>query len=234
MPADNSYRMSYEQHVKHYVAVDCIIFGFDRKELKILLVKRAFEPEKGHWSLMGGFVKAEESLDEAASRILYKLTGLKDVYMEQLYTYGAVGRDAAARTISVAYYALIRTDSYDRDLARTYQARWFPAVRRPALIFDHDEMVLKALERLRGNTRTRPVGFELLPEKFTIPQLRHLYEAINDTTYDRRNFSKKIRSMKWIVRLDEKDNASKKGAYYYRFDRVIYDKLIADGVSFKI
>ncbi len=225
----------YDNHIKHFIASDCIIFGFDQKELKILLIKRGFEPERGKWSLMGGFVGAGESLDEAAARILFRLTGLRNVYMEQLYAYGEVDRDPVARTISVAYYALIRTDSYEKALAEKYNAKWFAVSKRPPLIFDHDEMVEKALARLRRKTRTQPIGFELLPEKFTMPQLRHLYEAINDTSHDRRNFSKKIRSMKWIVRLDEKDKStSKKGAYYYRFDRDIYQDLLADGFSFQL
>lgn len=225
----------YENHAKHHVATDCIIFGFDQKELKILLIKRGFEPEKDNWSLMGGFVGTDESLDEAASRTLFKLTGLHDVYMEQLYTYGDVDRDPVARTISVAYYALIRTDSYEKALAERYNAKWFAISEKPDLIFDHEEMVRKALARLRRKTRTQPIGFELLPEKFTIPQLRHLYEAISDTKYDRRNFSKKIRSMKWIVKLNEKDKStSKKGAYYYRFDSEMYQEMLADGFSFQL
>lgn len=225
----------YVNHVRHYVATDCIIFGFDQKELKILLIKRGFEPERGNWSLMGGFVGTQESLDEAASRILYKLTGLHDVYMEQLYTYGEVDRDPVARTISVAYYALIRTDSYEKALAEKYNAQWFAISKKPDLIFDHEEMVRKALARLRRKTRIQPIGFELLPEKFTMPQLRHLYEAINNTKYDRRNFSKKIRSMKWIVKQNEKDKStSKKGAYYYRFDNELYREMLADGFSFQL
>lgn len=225
----------YDQYSKHFVALDCIIFGFDQKDLQILLIKRGFEPEKGKWSLMGGFLEAHESVDEGAQRILLDLTGLTGVYMEQLYAYGEVQRDPVARTISIAYYALIKTDNYDKEQADSHNAQWFPISQMPSLIFDHERMVKKALARLRRRTRNQPIGFELLPERFTVPQLRNLYEAINDRTYDPRNFSKKISSMEWLVKLDEKDKASsRKGAYYYRFDKDCYQQLLSEGVSFEM
>jgi ADP-ribose pyrophosphatase YjhB (NUDIX family) len=224
----------YDQHEKHFVALDCIIFGFDQKDLNILLIKRGFEPEKGKWSLMGGFLRADESLDQAAARILEELTGLTGVYMEQLYAYGAVGRDPVARTVSVAYYALIKTEHYDRRLGDSHNAQWFPVSAVPPLILDHEQMVQRALDQLQEKSRTQPVGFELLPEKFTMPQLKSLYEAINDREYDSRNFSKKIATMEWIVKLDEKDKStSRKGAYYFRFDKDRYRKLLAEGVDFQ-
>jgi ADP-ribose pyrophosphatase YjhB (NUDIX family) len=216
------------------VALDCIIFGFNQKDLNILLIKRGFEPEKGKWSLMGGFLRADESLNQAAERILEELTGLTGVYMEQLYAYGAVGRDPVTRTISVAYYALIKTDHYDPSLGGSYHAQWFPVSAVPPLILDHEQMVQRALNQLQEKSRTQPVGFELLPEKFTMPQLKNLYEAINDREYDPRNFSKKIATMEWIVKLDEKDKAtSRKGAYYFRFDKDRYRKLLSEGVDFQ-
>jgi ADP-ribose pyrophosphatase YjhB (NUDIX family) len=225
----------YDQYNTHLVALDCIIFGFDQKELKILLIKRGFEPERGKWSLMGGFLKSLESVNEAARRILLELTGLQDVYMEQLYAYGDVQRDPVARTISIAYYALIRTDKYNREIAEEYQAQWFPVSQMPPLIFDHSIMVERALARLRRKTHTQPIGFELLPEKFTIPQLRSLYEAINDKMYDPRNFSKKVGSMEWLIRLDEKDKTtSRKGAYYYHFDREKYQQMLSEGSNFEL
>ncbi|MFC5408636.1 NUDIX domain-containing protein [Larkinella bovis] len=225
----------YDQHEKHFVALDCIIFGFDQQELQLLLIKRGFEPEKGNWSLMGGFLKSDESVDEGAERILETLTGLTGVYMEQLYAYGEVRRDPVARTISIAYYALIRTDQYNKELADSHNAQWFPVSRKPALIFDHNVMVEKALARLRRRARIQPIGFELLPEKFTIPQLRSLYEAINNQPLDHRNFSKRLNSMEWLVKLNEKDKtSSRKGAFYYQFDEDLYQKLVQEGSSFAL
>jgi ADP-ribose pyrophosphatase YjhB (NUDIX family) len=225
----------YDAHEKHFVALDCIIFGFDQTNLNILLIKRGFEPEKGKWSLMGGFLRATESLDQGAQRILEELTGLTGVYMEQLYAYGAISRDPVARTISVAYYALIKTDNYDKPLADSHNAQWFPVSAVPPLILDHQEMVQRALNQLQEKSRTQPVGFELLPEKFTMPQLKNLYEAINDREYDPRNFSKKIATMAWIVKLDEKDKStSRKGAFYFRFDKDRYRKLVSEGVDFQL
>jgi 8-oxo-dGTP diphosphatase len=223
----------YDHHDKHLVALDCIIFGFDEKELKILLIKRGFEPQKGKWSLMGGFLKLEESIEKGAQRILRELTGLTEVYMEQLFAYGDVERDPVARTISIAYYALIQTDKYNKEIADEHNAQWFTISQMPSLIFDHNEMVRKALARLRRKTRTQPIGFELLPEKFTLPQLRSLYEAINDRSFDPRNFSKKIGSLEWLEKLDEKDkSSSRKGAYLYRFDKEKYQQLLSEGFPF--
>jgi 8-oxo-dGTP diphosphatase len=223
----------YDHHDKHLVALDCIIFGFDEKELKILLIKRGFEPQQGKWSLMGGFLKSEESVEKGAQRILRELTGLTEVYMEQLFAYGDVERDPVARTISIAYYALIQTDKYNKEIADEHNAQWFTISQMPSLIFDHNEMVRKALARLRRKTRTQPIGFELLPEKFTLPQLRSLYEAINDRSFDPRNFSKKIGSLEWLEKLDEKDkSSSRKGAYLYRFDKEKYQQLLSEGFPF--
>ncbi len=225
----------YNQHEKHYLAVDNIIFGYAEKNLKILLIKRNFLPERGNWSLMGGFVKGDESLDLAAARVVKELTGLDAVFMEQLYTYGKVDRDPEARTISVAYYTLIRVDLYDSDLGSQYGAKWFSVENLPPLIFDHREMVQQALQVLRQKTRTQPIGFNLLPEKFTIPQLKSLYEAIHQRILDPGNFSKKIKKMKLLTRLDEKDKSqSKKGAFYYQFDKDRYEELREKGFYFDL
>ncbi len=220
---------------KHYVAVDCIVFGFDNEDLKILLVKRPIEPQKGEWSLMGGFVQEGESIDEASKRVLYSLTGLRNVYLEQLYTFGDIDRDPVARVISVTYYALIKISDYDRDIVRHNGAQWFKASQHPPLIFDHDTMVETAINKLRRKCRTQPIGFELLPERFTIPQLQNLYEAILMQPLDKRNFRKKILSMNLLDKLDEKDKEnSKKGAYLYRFNREKYEMLTSKGFSFEI
>ena len=215
---------SYSTADKVLLAVDCIIFGFDNEGLKILLIKRDFEPEKGKWSLIGGFLKKEEVLDSAAIRILESYTGLQDIYMEQLHAYSDIDRDPVERTISVAYYALINIENHDAEMIENYHAQWFNVADAPKLIFDHDSMVRHAIRRLRYRTSTKPVGFELLPEKFTMRQLLELYEAILDKELDKRNFISKINSLDILVKLDEKDmQSSRKGSYLYTFDKEKYD-----------
>ncbi len=225
----------YSEHSKFLLAVDCIVFGFDGEKLNLLLIERNFPPMKGEWSLMGGFLKQEESLDAAAERVLFELTGLSNVYLEQLYTYGDVYRDPGQRVISVAYYALIKIDDYDKEMAKKHNARWKPIDEFPDLIFDHNIMVEKALKRLRRKAKSQPVGFELLPRKFTMPQLLKLYEAIFEKEFDKRNFRKNILSFGVLQRLDEKDKTgSKKGAYYYKFNRQKYRELVDSGTIFEI
>ena len=223
----------YQVFDKHSVAIDSIIFGFDDDTLKLLLIKRKFEPCKNCWSLMGGFVSESESIDQAAYRILEELTGLHDVYLEQLYTYGEVNRDMDARVISIAYYALININKYDEDLGRKHGAEWFSIGELPPLIFDHGVMVDKAMRRLKRKTIIQPIGFELLPEKFTLPQLQRLYEAIHQQKLDKRNFRKRILSMGVLTQLNEKDRlSSKRGAYFYKFDKEKYDYLLKNGSYF--
>lgn len=208
----------YSIHTPLLVAVDCIIFGFDNDELKLLLIKRNMEPGRGKWSLMGGFLKEEESLDDAAARILHQLTGLKNVYLDQLYSYGDPNRDPGDRVVSIAYYALIKVSDHCQELAKEYGAEWFKYSEVPELIFDHSRMVHMALDRLRELANVKPVGFELLPSKFTLPQLQSLYEAIYQKPLDSRNFRKNILSMNLLERLDEKDKSnSRKGAWYYKY-----------------
>lgn len=224
---------SYKSHQKILVAVDCIIFGFDGTQLKALLIKRGFEPEKGKWSLMGGFVGKDEDADEAAARVLYQLTGMNNIYMEQLYTFSDVSRDAAGRVISIAYFALINIADYSEQLQLEHEAKWFPLSKIPPLIFDHKKMVLKAKERLRQKVANHPIGFELLPPKFTLPQLQSLYEAIYETPLDKRNFTKKMLSLGILNKLNEKEKeSSRKGAFYYVFDSQKYGKLQNNGVKF--
>jgi 8-oxo-dGTP diphosphatase len=228
-------RKHYAEHNRFYVAIDCIIFGFDKSVLNVLLVKRKFAPMKGAWSLMGGFLTESESLNEAAKRILFSLTGLRDVYLEQLNTYGEVNRDPAARVISVSYYALINTEDYNEELGLTYGAKWFELNKKPKLIFDHEIMIDKALRRLRRKSRSEPIGFELLSEKFTIPQLQKLYEAIHQIPLDKRNFRKRILSMHFLEKLNEKEKgASRKGAFLYQFNIDKYEEAINSGFLFEI
>ena len=227
----------YSNYTRQYLAVDCIIFGYDilEKEIKLLLCKRIVEPAKGRWSLAGGFVNENESLDDAASRILRNLTGLDSVYMMQSYTYGEVGRDPGDRVISVTYFALIAIRDINKVLADQNGVSWCSLSRLPDLIFDHPLMVKRALTELQNQIKIKPVGFELLPEKFTLVQLQDLYEAIYQRKVDKRNFRKKILSMCILEKLDEKEReTSKKGAYYYKFNEDTYKRLRQNGFYFNL
>ncbi len=225
----------YSNEDKFNIGVDCIVFGFDEDGLKLLLLKRNFEPAKGKWSLMGGFLNKQESVDDAASRVLSKLTGIDELYMEQLGAFGDVERDPGSRVVSICYYALINIDEQDKELVRKYNAFWISIDQVPELIFDHSLMVKKALQRLRRKASTQPVGFNLLPEKFTLPQLQRLYEAIYQVELDKRNFRKKMLSMKVLEKLEEKDKeTSKRGAFYYKFNEDQYNKLVENGFSFGV
>jgi len=231
----NKKKSNYSEHALFHLAVDSIIFGFDEGELKLLIHKRKFEPFMGDWSLFGGFLKEEESLSDAANRILFELTGLQKIYMEELQTYGDIERDPAGRVLSVAYYALIPAHRYSEDYSKQYGATWVSLKELPDLIMDHNDMVKSALRRLRRRTASQPIGFELLPREFTIPQLQSLYEAIYQTELDKRNFRKKILSMGVLVKLEEKDmSGSRKGAFLYRFDKRKYERLIEKGYNFTI
>jgi len=207
-----------------YVAIDCIIFGFDGEQLKLLLIKRNFEPEKGRWSLMGGFVKQHENLQDGARRILNDLTGLENVYMEQLETFGDISRDPVARTLSITYFALINIEDHDSELARSRNASWVSLDSIPDLIFDHAQMIRKALQSLQYKAALHPIGFELLPEEFTIPQLQKLYEAIYGKSLDRRNFSRKILSTDLLIDTGKKNQTGNtKKAILYRLDEQKYN-----------
>ena len=202
------------------VAVDCIIFGYDGENLKLLLIKRAIEPEKNKWSLMGGFIGENENLDGAAQRILLELTGLQDVYLEQLHAYGTPNRDPIERTISVAYFALIDINKYNKQLNDHYHAEWFKLKEVPKLIFDHDKMVAAAMNKIRYQAALHPILFELLPKKFTIPQLQALYEQVYDSPIDNRNFIRKITASGLLIKQPEKDKSnSRRGAFYFKLDK---------------
>jgi len=225
--------IEYKNHDRFLLAVDCIIFGFDGSQLKALCIKRGFEPEKNKWSLMGGFISKEESAQQAAARILFDLTGLRDVYMEQLHCYSDVNRDPAGRVVSIAYSALINIANYDERLLKEHQAKWFSLHKIPNLIFDHPQMVMEAKKRLQEKVSSHPIGFALLPEKFTLQQLQALYEAIFDTSFDKRNFTKKILSLSILKKLNEKEKeSSRKGAYYYIFEEDKYKRLNSEGLKF--
>lgn len=208
----------YKKYPKHYVAVDCSIFGYEASELKLLLYPRGFEPEKGKWSLMGGFVQEDESLEDAARRVLTQTTGLHDIFLEKASAFSMPNRDPGSRVISMTFVALVRIDLHDKELVKESGAKWWPVARLPELIFDHEEMVQNALSLLQQNAMINLIGKELLPEMFTLTQLRNLYETIFRKTFDPGNFRKKVLSLDAIERLDKKNTTgSKKGAFYYRF-----------------
>jgi 8-oxo-dGTP diphosphatase len=207
----------YKIHPQHYVAVDCVILGYQNEEIKLLLYPRSFEPYKGNWSLLGGFVEDNESGDEAASRILKQTTGLEQIFLEQVASFSDPNRDPEARVISLAYYSLIRIDLHDEECVREYGASWVSVNQLPKLIFDHQEMFEKAVVKLQQKAGYSLIGSELLPEMFTLIQLRKLYEAIFQREFDPGNFRKKILSLEVLERLNEKDvSESRKGAFYYK------------------
>ena len=215
----------YNINPKFYVSVDCIIFGFDEGELKLLLLKRNFEPAMGKWSLMGGFVQEDESVDAAAKRVLAELTGLENVYMEQVGTFGDLERDPGERVISVAYYALVNVNEYDRELVQQHNAHWTKIDELPQLIVDHPIMISKARELMKHKASHNPIGFNLLPELFTLTQLQNLYEAIYGEPMDKRNFRKRVAEMDFIEKTDLIDKSgSRRGAYLYKFNDKAYRK----------
>jgi ADP-ribose pyrophosphatase YjhB (NUDIX family) len=223
----------YSRQKRMLVAVDSIIFGFDGQELKILLIKRGFEPEKDKWSLMGGFVQPDEDFEAAGARTLKQLTGLKNVYIEQLYAFGEPTRDPEDRTVSIAYFALIDIGKYEKQISDDFHAEWFSLKKVPKLIFDHSRMVKMAQEKLRYKAAFHPILFELMPDKFTLPQLYNLYTGVYDTVLDKRNFTRKILSTKLLVKQKEKEKeGSKKGAFYYKLDKRRYDSQFHSFLNF--
>jgi ADP-ribose pyrophosphatase YjhB (NUDIX family) len=214
----------YNDHSKVWVSVDCIIFGFDESKLKVLIGRRKMDPGRGEWSLYGGFVAADESIDEAAERTLRELTGLENIFMRQVGAFGRVDRDPGERVISIAYYALIDVKSYGEELRKEHGVEWVDANALPALYSDHNEMVGKAWKLMKQKMRTEPIGFRLLPELFTLTQLQCLYEAVSGEEIDKRNFRKRIKEMDFIEKTDKMDKLnSKRGAYLYRFNKNAYN-----------
>lgn len=208
----------YNKFSKYYVAVDCVIFGYEDGDLRLLLYHRGFEPSKGMWSLIGGFVGEKESSDTAARRILTKITGLSDIYLEQVQAFSEPNRDPEDRVISLTYYALIRIDKHNSNKVRENGAHWWSLKSLPNMIFDHNEMVRRALDKLQIKAGLELVGSELLPDQFTLLQLRKLYEAMFQKELDTGNFRKKVLALKVLERLDEKNTTeSRRGAYYFKF-----------------
>ena len=217
------------------LTVDCVVFGFDDGELKVLLIERGLPPYKGQWALPGGFVRVDETLDEAARRELEEETGLSGVFLEQLYTYGGVDRDPRERVVSVAWYALVKlADNETRAATDAADARWFPVAALPPLAFDHADILETALARLRGKLRWQPVGFELLPQRFTLSQLQHLYEAVLGAPLDKRNFRKRVLALDLLIPLKAKTSGPGRPAQLFRFDPEKYARLTKRGFHFEI
>lgn len=218
------------------VTTDCVIFGFDGRELKVLLIERGIEPYKGKWALPGGFIDLEEDAETCARRKLVQETGLENIYMEQLYTFSDVERDPRYRVISIAYYALVKLSDYNAKAGKdTTNVQWFSISDTPKLAFDHSKILDFAKERLKGKIKYQPIGFELLPEKFTIPDLYSLYETILQTELDNRNFRKKILSYNLLIDLDELQRGARNRApKLYSFDKKRYEELTKGGFYFEL
>lgn len=218
------------------LTVDCVVFGLDEGDLQVLLIQRGLEPFAGEWALPGGFVQLNETLHEAALRELREETGVTRVFLEQLYTFGAVERDPRERVVSVAYYALVKLSDHRVQAATdATNAAWFSASGLPSLAFDHEEIVDAALARLKGKVVYQPIGFELLPRKFTLTQLQRMYEIILERTLDKRNFRKKILAMDLLVELDEVEkDVAHRAARLYRFDERKYNRHVKAGFNFQI
>ena len=218
------------------LTVDCVVFGLDDEDLKVMLIQRGLPPFEGEWALPGGFVRIEETVDEAARRELAEETGLSKVFLEQLYTFSAIDRDPRERVVSVAYYALVNlVDHRVQAATDAREAAWFPVDDVPSLAFDHAEILGVALERLRGKLSYQPIGFELLPKKFAFSRLQHLYEVVLERELDKRNFRKKVLATGLLIETNEvQQDVAHRAARLYRFDERTYKQLAKDGLHFEI
>jgi len=236
-PALKSIYMDYQpEDILPYISTDNIIFGLNHGKLHVLLIKRAIEPKSGMWGLPGGFILKQEDLDMSARRTLESMTGMKNVYMEQVYTFGAVNRFPDIRVVTVAYYALLNNtiDNLQAGPDAT-DIHWFPIAEVPELVFDHQHILDTTLAFLRAKVRTEPIGFELLPAKFTLTQLQVLYEAVLGTTFDTRNFRKKLLKMNLLLPLDEtQTGVAHRAARLYSFNKETYHKLKDKGFTFEL
>jgi 8-oxo-dGTP diphosphatase len=226
---------SYE-YPRAALTVDCVVFGLDDEDLKVLLIKRALPPFEGEWALPGGFIHVDEAADDAARRELNEETGLEKVFLEQLYTFSRTDRDPRERVISIAYYALVNlVDHRVQAATDAREAAWFSVDDVPSLAFDHVEILDMALERLRGKLAYQPIGFELLPQKFTLSQLQHLYEVVLERELDKRNFRKKVLATGLLIETKQvQQDVAHRAARLYRFDERKYRQLARDGFHFEI
>jgi 8-oxo-dGTP diphosphatase len=218
------------------LTVDCVVFAVDDDALKVLLIERAQPPFRGSWALPGGFVEMDETLEEAARRELHEETGLADVFLEQLFTFGEPDRDPRERVVSVAYYALVKRSEHSAHAASdAKETAWFAVSKLPTLAFDHSRIVALGLERVRNKVRYEPIGFELLPKKFTLSQLQALYELVLERPLDKRNFRKRVLAMELLIETDEMQrDVAHRAARLYRFDERKYRKLKKSGFNFEL
>jgi 8-oxo-dGTP diphosphatase len=220
------------------VTVDCVVFGLDlgAKDLKILLIQRKKDPFAGLWAFPGGFVEESETLEQSAKRELQEETGIARLYLEQLYSFGDPGRDPRGHTVTVAYYALVKLSDHAPKAADDAKAvDWFSVSKPPKLAFDHAKILKMALQRLRAKVRYQPIGFELLPAKFTLSQLQRLYEIVLERPLDKRNFRKKILGMGLLIDLEEtQKDVAHRAAQLYRFDEQRYRGLVGEGFNFEV
>ena len=215
----------YSEHSQVWLSVDCIIFGFEEGKLKILIGRRQMDPGRGEWSLYGGFVRSDEGIDDAANRVLFDLTGLRNIYMRQVGAFGNVDRDPGERVVSIAYYALINVKDYDDRLRQEHGVEWVNIKELPTMYSDHRDMIRKARKLMKDKIRTEPISFRLLPSLFTLTQLQRLYEAVNGEAVDKRNFRKRIKEMEFIEKTDLIDKTgSKRGAFLYKFNKAVYNE----------
>lgn len=229
--------MSYTyKHPHPAVTVDGVVFGFDDADMKLLLIQRKVDPFKGKWALPGGFVRPDEDLEEAVRREVADETGITRLYLEQLFSFGDPKRDPRERVISVAYYALVKlADHQLRAASDAVDVAWFPVAELPKLAFDHEKIAEVALRRLKAKVRYEPIGFELLPEKFTLGELQQLYEAVLEQAVDKRNFRKKILGTELLDPLDEyQQDVAHRAAQFYRFNRARYEQLKKRGFNFEL
>ncbi len=218
------------------LSIDCLIFGFRHSALDVLLIKHAEGISRGKWALPGGWIRYNESIDDAANRLLTSLTGVSRIYLEQLGAFGEVDRYPGKRVITLAYYALINAEHYSLSAGFTAsEAEWFPIHRVPRLPYDHNKILETGYQHLQHKVRHEPLGFNLLPKKFTLHQIQKLYEAILETELDKPNFRRKLLKMNLLVPCDEKQQmVSHRAASYYRFDKKIYKKLTESGFNFEL
>ena len=225
-----------DEYLSFGLSVDCIVFGYHKGEIRVLLVERDAAPFKGDWALIGDLVNPQSDLADSANHVLERLTGLKDIFMEQFFTFGSVRRHPVGRVVTVGYYSLLKSKDY-HPIASSWakSTKWFNINELPELAFDHSEILKKGIEILKTKVRYQPVGFELLPSKFTLLELQDLYEALLGYTFDKPNFRKKILSMDLIIPLNEvQENVSHRPAKLFKFDEQRYTQLRKEGFSFEL
>lgn len=228
--------MGDSNNFKSFITVDCVVFGLDQtSEVRVLLIRRGIEPFKNNWALPGGFVLENEDLDQAAQRELEEETGVKNIFIEQLYTFGAPNRDPRGHVVSVAYFALINLEQHPTTASTdAEEAEWFKLSELPALAFDHGKIIEVAIKRLDAKVRYQPIGFELLPEKFTLSELQKLYETILGQELNRRNFRSKILKMDILQQLERQTDVAHRPAFLYKFNKAKYQELTKNGFEFAI